>query len=517
MAKASEHWRHSRCISERIIIEGELELLTPAHFGSGNAEGTTALELLRDAYDGLALLPGASIAGALRNYWRERTRGYGAVAEDSELFGAKRGRQEEMDGNQSLLIIEDAIGSHPQVEVREGVKIDSVTRTAEEDKLFSIELLQAGTRFPLHFELLIPEGRQEALCQELVMALQGFERGEIGLGARKRRGFGRCIVKQWRVRHYELTNPDGLLAWLAEGRELVPWEEEYELPQAWQERPLVADIEGNSESLASQLAEKLGVMLDDTLDKRHRFELIATFDLDGSLLVRSGVGQSDQGADLVHLHRLRYGFDTSEGEPVLPGTSLAGVLRARALRIVNTLTRNKRKATSLINEIFGYGPENAKDDEKKKRHRASHLVVHETVVQGVQTLVQTRIRIDRFTGGAMDNFLFTEAPVFATQGNNLELNLVLRQPQRYEIGLLLLLLKDLWSSDLPVGGQSSIGRGRLRGRSANLQYTKNGYTISWDMSLVKEQLQVTTDAEELDAWQSLEDFVQALNKQLAGR
>lgn len=522
-AKAKEHWRRSRCIRGRIIIEGELELLTPAHFGSGHAEGATDLELLRDAYDGSALLLGTSIGGALRNYWRERTRGYGAGAEDSELFGAKRGRQEEMDGNQSLLIIEDAIASQPQVELREGVKIDPVTRTAEEDKLFSIELLQAGTRFPLRFELLIPKGRQAPLCQDLLIALQGFERAEIALGARKRRGYGRCIVHKWQMRHYELSNPDDLLAWLAEGREPAPWEEEYSLPQVWQERALVAQIEGKSELLASQLAQKLAVTFDDSLDERNRFELSATFDLDGSLLVRSGVGQSDQGADIVHLHRSHYGQEESKAKPILPGTSLAGVLRARARRIVNTLTRNKHQSALLINDMFGYGPEDVQDEEKKKTHRASRLVVHEAVVEGVRTLVQTRIRIDRFTGGAMDNFLFTEAPVFATEGNNLELKLILHEPKRYEIGLLLLLLKDLWASDLPVGGQSSVGRGRLRGRSANLRHTQNGHTTTWTMSLRRrraeqgkayEQLQVTTDGQDMDAWQSLEEFVQALNEQL---
>ena len=34
--------------------------------------------------------------------------------------------------------------------------------------------------------------------------------------------------------------------------------------------------------------------------------------------------------------------------------------------------------------------------------------------------------------------------------------------------MLLLLLKDLWTGDLPLGGESSIGRGRLRGLEAKL-------------------------------------------------
>jgi len=240
MIRRNQHWLESRRIVERIVVEGDLELLTPAHFGSGDTEGPADMSLLRDAYDGSALLPGASIAGALRNYWRERTRGCDAEAKDSYLFGAKRGAKEEMKGSQSLLIVEDAIGPQPQVELRDGVRIDGRARTAKEGKLFDIEVLRVGTRFPLRLELLIPVGQRERLCQNLALALQGFELGEIGLGARKRRGFGRCRVQEWRVWRYDLTAPNGLLAWLAEGR-------------GWQDLPVVPVIEGNS------LAEKLGV------------------------------------------------------------------------------------------------------------------------------------------------------------------------------------------------------------------------------------------------------------------
>lgn len=495
MNRQDQHWLKSRRIVERIVIEGDLELLTPAHFGSGDTEGVADLSLLRDAYDGSTLLPGASVAGALRNYWRERTRGYGAAAKDSDLFGAKRGAKEEMEGSQSLLLVEDAIGPQPQVELRDGVKIDGQTRTAEEKKLFDIELLRAGTRFPLRFELLIPAGQRERLCQNLALALQGFELGEIGLGARKRRGFGRCQVQEWRVWRYDLTTPDGLLAWLAEGRD-------------WQDLPVAPEAEGDS------LAGKLGVA-PDNLDKRHRFEVEADFALDGSLLVRSGFGRADQGPDAVHLHRPLYDKQ-AEREPVLPGTSLAGVLRARALRIANTLTPDRVRAERLVNQLFGVGPEDPDWKDKEKR-RASRLVVHEAVVEGVRTLVQNRIRVDRFTGGAMENYLFNEAPIFGGKGSHLTLELVLRKPHPYEIGLLLLLLKDLWTGDLPVGGESSVGRGRLRGKSATLRHVQDGNTTKWIIEPDGEGLKVTADPEPDDVWQSLERFVQALSDHLAGR
>ena len=49
-----------------------------------------------------------------------------------------------------------------------------------------------------------------------------------------------------------------------------------------------------------------------------------------------------------------------------------------------------------------------------------------------------------------------------------------------EIGLLLLLLKDLWTGDLPLGGESSVGRGRLTGEWATATIDDNEWTFQAD-------------------------------------
>jgi CRISPR/Cas system CSM-associated protein Csm3 (group 7 of RAMP superfamily) len=198
---------------------------------------------------------------------------------------------------------------------------------------------------------------------------------------------------------------------------------------------------------------------------------------------------------------------------VLPGTSLAGALRARALRIANTLTQDEVKAQAAIDALFGVGPEGA----ARTEHWASRLIVHESLVKRVNTLVQNRIRVDRFTGGAMDNYLFNEAPVFGDKDSRLTLELTLRSPKAYEIGLLLLLLKDLWTGDLPLGGESSVGRGRLSGLSAKLTRAENGNTTTWTIDRAEDGLKVTADPPVADAARSLEAFVQALSDHLAGR
>ena len=447
---------NSRKIKFRIVVEGELVLETPAHFSNGDTDELVDMPLLVDPFDGQTpLLSGASLAGALRSYLREREEGYGKANALSApgssvnlLFGGQRkkafeestGSNEE--GEQSCLIIDDALGKNFGIEYRCGVAIDPVSRTAQAKKLFDYQLWEAGTVFPLRFELVIPAGADaERLKKALATALEGFNDGSITLGARKRRGFGRISVKGWRVKTFDLTTTKGLLDWIENGGK----------PLAEQGVEEFADI-------------KEALKVKETIaDQRCFFRLEAAFSLDGSLLVRSGGGEDDFGPDMVHIASRRAGRGVV---PVLPGTSLGGALRGRALKIVNTLSGGLC-GKEMINNLFG--PEM----EDKKQPQASRIVVSESVIEGGKTdLVQSRVAIDRFTGGALETALYNDQPVFGGEDTLLKVTLFLRDPKDYEIGLLLLLLKDLWTGDLPLGGEVGIGRGRLKGKAATLEFNR---------------------------------------------
>lgn len=436
----------SRVISKRIVVEGNLGLLTPTALGNGDAESLTDMPLLLDTAGDqpLPLLTGASIAGALRNYLRAYEQGF-YTAEDKnkaglakELFGAVKGDTGTGDdgdtgGEQSRLIVDDALAEFPtRAEVRDGVRIDGRTRTAEDKFKYDLELLPAGVVFPLRFELLISEEADEAMLKRaLALALHGLEAGEIDLGGRKTRGFGRCAAEQWRVTTYNLRDSRAdLLAWLAADHH--GWG--YALPPA--------------SVRTGSAAEALGAELPNA-DQRRVFSIQATFALESPMLIRSEEAlENGVQPDVAHLHN-------SQGQPVVPGTSLAGVLRARAARIVNTL------GLSLdLDGLFGRDMH-----QNKGQPSASRLIASESPIQGGRTLVQNRVAIDRFSGGALDTALFEEAPQV---GGDVALAITIREPSAAEKGLLLLLLKDLWTGDLPIGGTSSIGRGRLRGLHATI-------------------------------------------------
>lgn len=507
--KRTEH----RSVTERWVVTGALRLETPAHFGNGDADALTDMPLLVDEAHGKPLLPGTSIAGALRNYLRERALGYGKKEDintlSSMLFGGFRGDD---DGDQSPLIVFDASGHASGIELRDGVAIDPETRTAADEKKFDIQLLAAGSTFDLRFELVVSKDSQ-ALRNALYTALHGLELGDITLGARKRRGFGQVTVTGWEVYKFDLKTKEGLVNWLG-------FDQGLKTPTA---------EKGNN------LATKLDVKITDEelkqTDSRSSAHLIAHFAIDGTLLIRSGFGETGNSPDTVHIRSTRDG----KSVPIIPGTTLAGVLRQRALKIARTVSGDLlakkdgqliirkiadkevvlKKADVFVEEMFGPAVIERKDS---KNTKASRVSIKETEIKKDSTtsLVITRVKIDRFTGGAYEAALFSEQPeIGKPDTQSVTLDLTLRSPKEAELGLLLLLLKDLWTGDLPIGGESSVGRGRLKGLDATLAAPSTQeipQKTSWTFTAEGESLQVKESNNV--APEKLEKWVKAFNEEV---
>ena len=175
--KQRQHGHHTntRSVDERLLISGRLVLETPAHFGGSEGDDSSLdMTLLRDELDGRALLPGATLAGALRNYLRQRLYGYmgGEDGATIVLFGPARTSGEDDTSDQSAVILDDSWAENERISLRDGVRIDPRTRTAFQDESggakFDMELLEAGTVFPLHIEVTLtakhPAESGTALC-----------------------------------------------------------------------------------------------------------------------------------------------------------------------------------------------------------------------------------------------------------------------------------------------------------------------------------------------------------------
>ena len=183
-----------------------------------------------------------------------------------------------------------------------------------------------------------------------------------------------------------------------------------------------------------------------------------------SLLIRSSSGDP-KAPDMVHLQ--------SAGKSVVPGTSFAGAFRHRATLIAKTIGFPE----SRVDKIFGYLHERKGKVGQQADARASRVRIEERVMKGVELQWQDRVAIDRFTGGSLEGALFNEKPAYPLTLKalrkkqtrpNLRLRVTLEEPNYAEMGLLLLTLRDFWHGHAALGGETSNGRGTLRGLKARL-------------------------------------------------
>lgn len=427
-------------VVRRLYALGTWKLDSVAHFG-GDETGIADMCLLRDA-DGKPFIPGASIAGAARSFlaqqslpWTEYRDGLTEEPPDLKRFFGGGDKPDTM----SALIVADATCKNSQTSIRDGVRVDTCSGSAAEGEKFDVEVVERGTEFELCLECVIRDGDDNSELKKLFLALlHGFKAGDIRLGARTRRGYGRGKVASWEIRDLRMNNPEDVMAWL---RDKVWCRPESKLtPQ-----PLPSD-------------------------QRQHFRLEADFILRTSLLIRSS--PSDPKApDMVHLH--------SAGKPVVPGTSFAGAFRHRASLIASTIGWPE----NAVSEIFGPVHEQ-KTKNPQKDLWASRVRIEEKLVKNVEPLWQDRVAIDRFTGGSLQNALFNEKPIFPKESTpHIKLKLTLEEPDDAEIGLLFLTLRDFWNGHAALGGETSNGRGTLQGFKADLQLKRcKSSEAKWEFS-----------------------------------
>jgi len=436
--------RPPRRLRSRWVVQATLELATAAHLGGAQEDSTLDAPILR--VRGQPLLTGTSLGGALRSHLADVLGGYGSGEDPhvQRLFGMPLGTAEEAEdkpGEQSPLAVFDAVGNLPAgatTEIRDGVTITPAAGTAAEHLKFDHELLPPGTTFDLRFDLLAPEPRGEAgeadLLGLLLAALAGLRAGGVTVGARGSRGLGAVRTRSWQAHRFDLTGTAGWLAWLGSdhGTPIPPGS------------PAAPGPAGAIRHAAP------GLTVTPPADRRRRVVIEADLAVRGGLLVRSP--PTDPAApDAGHL--------TSGDRSILPGTSLAGALRTRLLRIARLVRDPHGDADRWVENLLGPRPQPGRRDDAVPLW-AARLRVAERPLHAGRRVRTSRIRIDRFTQGVVPGALFDEEP---HDGGDLRVRLELREPEPGELGLVLLCLKDLLDGDLPLGGTAAAGRGTVTG------------------------------------------------------
>jgi len=447
-----------------LVLTGEIELMSPTLIGCGKNEFSD-IDVLVDA-DDMPYLPATSLVGVLQHSLVSSE-----ISTDfSRWFWGYSPKNSAEEGRQSALRCSDAVCVSPRkIVVRDGVKIDHVTGLAQAAGKYDYQVVERGARFRLNLEIDFTDTYAPQAKRMLRTLFDALSSGAIRIGAKTTSGLGAMQLLKPTCRLYNLsfTRKEHVAAWMTRNLSL-----------AFPIQP-----------------EDLGQVFPIQVPQ---FTLNASFWLRNSLIIRS-YSADPKMPDATHL--------TSNGTPVLPGTSLKGAIRARAERIVNTLAA---EPGSLLTDLFGYvetdmpSPGKARKKPKQPKARKGKLLVQETELPEFVAELQNRIRIDRFTGGTIDAALFDSMPLFGGKPDKImHLKMQMDRCEDYEIGLLLLVLKDLWTGDVAIGGEKNVGRGVLQGIEAILSWKDTQIRITEDFGELAEQNR-----------NRLEGYVKALHNKL---
>jgi CRISPR/Cas system CSM-associated protein Csm3 (group 7 of RAMP superfamily) len=211
-----------RFLSASYRLTGDLVADTPIHIGGAESDLVVDMPFAIDGASSF-YLPGASLTGAIRNWWARSVSSEMAYEPKTDLFfGRTTGADE---GHASLIFVEDAVATGiPHCEIRDGVGIDRRSGTAADRIKYDRDVLPKGTRFIFSLSLDVPDRSAhplyaalpdqtniESRLGALVVALQA---GAIRFGAAKTRGLGRLILENTRITLRDFTTREGLFATL---------------------------------------------------------------------------------------------------------------------------------------------------------------------------------------------------------------------------------------------------------------------------------------------------------------
>ena len=383
-------------------VRYQVEAVCATPLRTCGADGDT--ELVLRNWQGIPMIQGSSLAGAMRG-WLMKTHG-NALAE--RLFGSQ-----EQTGR--LMVSDAMFQKDAKMVTRPRLRIDSATGSAAAGGKFDVAHISTGERFDFSLTWL---GEEDAASETTAVEqmLSALQRGEIRLGAQKSNGFGHVSLSV-KKRAFDLREEKDREAWLEDSEDGAP----VELPDLKNGREVTFTVVGHTDSVLVKgpAAEQEG---------------------DGSFV------RNIQEAD----------------RPVIPGSSIKGVIRARA----SMIARWKGVPDSAMDDIFGRG------SEEEDNGIAGKVQFEDCVMSADETRKITRIRINRFTGGVIRQGLFREEPVCS----KVHLRITAPADCTMGCGLLVYALRDLGLNLANLGSGDAVGRGRISVESIQVE-APDGETV----------------------------------------
>ena len=440
----------------RLYLTIEIETLTQLHVGSGEEKRLFDSKFFRTV-DGSIIIPGTSLGGVLRARATQifpvlldakPCLAFNLKARDfctcpvCSLFGQINPVADNADYQSSKLVISNAqlVNGIASTMIRDGVGIDRSTGTARNDKSakFDYETIPKGTNFKFTIE-----GIKLTDTEELLMAvlLAEIDEGRIYFGGKSGRGLGRINITSVASTSLkqEINDPASLRRLLAAD----DWRDCVSADHKWYEKTLIRarkSFDGKNTSffhIKGELAFESGVLVKDNY---------------------IGIGSSYDA--IPHLTEVK-----GKKETYIPGSSIRGILRSQSERIGRTLGHlNNADINKIACDPFA--PKQSGEDYCclactffGNIKQGSRLKIGDAWESHQGTMyIQDYLAIDRFTGGGSDGRKF-DAVILDRPRYGFEI--YIENPAVWEIGWLLLALRDLSEGFTSIGSGSAKGLGQV--------------------------------------------------------
>lgn len=343
-------------------------------------------------------------------------RGWLAASEEPKLVQQLFGSQEQAG---QLIVSDGEFSPESTMQSRPRLRINGRTGCHDSGGKFDVAHMGAGSTF--EFSLLWTAlQKDKAALTAIEQMLAALHNGDIALGAQKTNGFGHVslnVIKQ----EYNLQSPAGRTAWIEDTKD--------------------------------------GTQLDLTLVAKRQYVVFLLTGYTNGILVKSAAGRS--------MRKGTFATNIMEnGRAVLPGSSIKGAVRSRA----NAIAQLLRLDESVIEGIFGRGNKVGEDNGRAGLIRFEDAILPEKK----QTI--SRIRIDRFTGGALGTGLFGEEP----HSGSITLRIYVPDGQPVACALLLFALRDLGLGLYNLGSDWAVGRGLIAVQEIAVQTPSGAAALRFD-------------------------------------
>lgn len=393
-----------------IRYQVELECMSPMRSGGNDRDMETILR----RWDGTPIIQGASLAGAMRSW-------FGTDTPDTNwLFGwqeqvddsSKKGEKKTIIHEGGISVSDIDFEKTSATALRPRLKIDGITGTAADKTKFDVMHLETGTKgtFCIIWKGTSHDAQMKA-AQLLEQCFAAMNAGDIRLGAQKSNGFGQIRITSVKRRCYTMTNAADRTAWLNE-------------------------IDGEQ------------IHLPEFATSSIVFHVFMETD---ALLVKAGTKELANIPGEKKEKRPSVDISIQEaGHPIIPGSSIKGAVRAQIKRFAPFCKLSEDEITDL----FGRESRDCDDGIAGKVSFSDGIFLEDPQ----KSAVQTRIRVDRLTGGVMDKQIVKEAVIGGACEWNITLPHTINQEKTGAI--LLFALRDLGIGLYSLGSGYAIGRGR---------------------------------------------------------